>query len=58
MRDRESKKKFSTAGELASEKEIVQKSSGNYKSRYKGELAPKKDIVDEYHKPSYNSRYN
>jgi len=51
-------KKIKKSGELGSEKEIVQQKKGNYKSRYQGLVSPKKDIVDDYYKPTYDSRYN
>lgn len=44
--------------ELSPKKDIVQEKKGNYKSRYKGLVSPKKDIVVDQYKPSYNSRYN
>lgn len=42
---------------LASKEAIVQKTPGNYKTRYKGLVSPKKDIVEEQYTPSYKSRY-
>ena len=51
-------KKISDKGELASEKDIVQYSKGDYKSRYNGLLSPKDQIVEENFKPTYrDSRY-
>jgi hypothetical protein len=55
---REKADKVSRGGsELASEEKIVQKSKGQYKSRYQGELAPKSDIVVDNYSASYKSRY-
>lgn len=65
MRYRESKKEKSsekkskkgiTGGGLSPEGEIIQKSPGNYGSRYTGLVAPESKIVEEI-KPSYESRY-
>jgi len=54
MRRREEMKK---AKGLASKEAIVQKTPGNYKTRYKGLVSPKKDIVEDQYQPSYKSRY-
>ena len=60
MRRREMKdyKKIKGSKELGSEEAIVQKTPGNYKTRYKGLVSPKKDIVEDQYQPSYKSRYN
>lgn len=36
---------------------FIQKVPGNYKSRYKGNLSPEKDIVEGPITPTYKSRY-
>jgi len=36
---------------------FVQKQKASFKSRYQGELAPEKDIVEGFKTPSYKSRY-
>lgn len=44
-------------GNLAPEKEIVEKNPGNFPSRYSDLLAPKDKVVEPAIKPTYNSRY-
>lgn len=51
-------KKVPSKGNLAPEGEIIQKVPESYKSRYKDSIGPKKDIVQEYVKPTYDSRYS
>jgi len=51
-------KKHSTNENLSSEKDIVQEMPGDYKSRYKGLVSPKEEVVESYYKPTYNSRYD
>ena len=43
----------------AKKEKLVAKANENYKSRYKGELAPEKDIVEEFYSTSYkDNRYS
>ena len=53
MRYRETKAKKGSK----KDSKFVEKKEANYGTRYKGELSPKSDIVQEPYGASYKSRY-
>jgi hypothetical protein len=51
------KKKEDKSSDSKKDKEFIQKMQGDYNSRYNGLLSSEKEIIEEYHSPSYKSRY-
>lgn len=44
-------------GERKENSRFIEEKKPSYPNRYKGELSPKKDIVEEHYRPTYPSRY-